>query len=286
MKYVDRLSYVMQDMCMSLHRLLKVGQVALPKVEQAVAWMIEHGPIIEDPRLPPWVLHSLARQNRIVRLRQGVYAVPDANGRVRLSAFAVGDVVEPGSVVSFHAALAFWNVTDQTPRRIGVVSKKRHSPVLFGPQTVVFLARPRTLKRMEFKTSRIGDRRVRVATPAQAFIDALSHPPLAAAPSEMLAILVHGLATKILTSGALRRRALADGSLVVARRVGLLLELATGEVDAQLLARAHSSHAYSRFEGPEGQAAEHAVPRWLLRVPAPPERLRAAAGVRTHAVTT
>lgn len=271
---------------MSLNRSLKLGQVALPKVEQAMAWMIEQGPTIENPGLPPWVLHALARQNRVVRLRQGVYAVPDANGRVRLSAFAVGEVVEPRSVVSFHAALAFWNVTDQTPRHVGVVSKKRRSPVPFGPQTVVFLARPRTLKHMEFKTTRIGELTVRVATPAQAFIDALSHPALAAAPSEMLAILVHGLATKILTSGALRRRALADGSLVMARRLGLLLELATGEVDADLLARARSSHAYSRFEGPEGQAAEHAVPRWFLRVPAPPDRLRAAAGVRTHAVTT
>ena len=268
---------------MSLNTLLKVGAVSLPKVEQAAAWMIEHGPIIENPELPTWVLRTLVRQNRIARLRRGVYAVPDAQGQLRLSPFAVGELVEPGSIVSFHAALAYWNVTDQIPRRIGVLSKKRHSPVAFGTQTVLFLARPRALKRAEFMITKIGDQTLRVATPAQAFIDALSSPPLAVSPAELLTILVHGLATKILTPTGLRRRALADGSLVVARRLGFLLELATGQTDSALLERARSSHAYSSFDGPEDQRATHAVPRWLLRTPAAPERMQAAAGVRISA---
>lgn len=268
---------------MSLNNLLKVGAVSLPKVEQAAAWMITQGPIIEEPELPAWVLRTLVGQNRVARLRRGVYAVPDAQGQLRLSPFAVGEVVEPGSVVSFHAALAFWNVTDQTPRRIGTVSKKRHSPIAFGPQTVVFLARQRALKHMEFKLIKIRDQTVRVATPAQAFIDALSYPPLAASPAEMLNILDHGLATKIFTPTSLRRRALADGSLVVARRLGLLLELATGKTDVELLERARSSHAYSSFDGPEDQKATHTVPRWLLHTPAAPERMQAAAGVRISA---
>ena len=270
---------------MSLNNLLKVGVVALPKVEQAAAWMIGQGPIVEHPELPAWVLRTLVGQNRVVRLRRGVYAVPDAEGRLQLSPFAVGEVVEPGSVLSFHSALAFWNVTDQTPRRVGVVSKRRHSPVAFGPQAVVFLARPRKLRHMEIKRSKIGDQTVRVATPAQAFIDALSYPPLAASPAEMLTILVHGLATKILTPTGLRRRALADGSLVVARRLGLLLELATGTTDSELLERARSSHAYSSFDGPEEHRAIHPVPRWRLRIPATPERMQAAAGVRISATT-
>jgi len=268
---------------MSINNLLKVGAVALPKVEQAAAWMIGQGPIIEHPELPAWVLRTLVGQNRVARLRRGVYAVPDAQGRLRLSPFAVGEVVEPGSIVSFHAALAFWNVTDQTPRRIGVVSKKRHSPVAFGPQAVVFLARANALKRMDSTRRKIGDQTVRVATPAQAFIDALSYPPLSASPGEMLTILVHGLATKILTPTGLRRRALAAGSLVVARRLGLLLELATGTTDARLLERARSSHAYSSFDGPEDQRATHAVPRWLLHTSAAPERMQAAAGVKISA---
>lgn len=245
--------------------------------------MIGQGPIIEHPELPAWVLRALVRQNRVVRLRRGVYAVPDAQGRLGLSPFAVGQVVEPGSVVSFHSALAFWNVTDQTPRRVGVVSKKRHSPVAFGPQTVVFLARPRKLGRMEVRRSRIGDQTVRIATSAQAFVDALSYPPLAASPAEMLTILAHGLATKIFSPTGLRRRALADGSLVVARRLGLLLELATGETDSELMRRARSSHAYSSFDGPEDHRPTHAVPRWLLRTPVTPERMQAAAGVRFSA---
>lgn len=270
---------------MSLNNLLKVGAVALPKVEQAAAWMIEQGPIIEDPQLPAWVLRTLVRQNRVARLRRGVYAVPDAKGHLRLSPFAVGEVVESGSVVSFHAALAFSNVTDQTPRRIGVVSRKRHSPIAFGPQTVVFLARSRQIKRMEFKVRKVGDLSIRVATPVQAFFDALSHPPLAASPAEMLSILVHGLETRIFTPSELRRRALPDGSLVVARRLGLLLELATGSVDPHLLERARSSHVYSKFEGPEEKLATHPVPRWFLRIPTAPERMQAAAGVRIRAAT-
>jgi len=269
---------------MSLNNLLKVGAVALPKVEQAAAWMIEQGPVIEHPELPAWVLRTLVGQNRIARLRRGVYAVPDAEGRLRLSPLAVGEIVEPGSIVSFHAALAFWNLTDQTPRRIGVVSRTRHSSIGFGPQTVVFLSRPRAIKQMESKRSRIGDRSVHVATPVQAFVDALSSPPLSASPAELLTILAHGLATRIFTATGLRRRALADGSLVVARRLGLLLELATGAADRELLERARSSHAYSSFAGPEGHAATHAVPRWRLRTPTSPERMQAASGVRTRAI--
>lgn len=269
---------------MSLNNLLKVGAVALPKVEQAAAWMIEQGPILENPRLPAWVLRTLVRQNRVARLRRGVYAVPDAGGALRLSPLAVGQVVEPGSIVSFQGALAFWNVTDQTPRRIGVISKKRHSPVAFGTQQVVFLARAHAVKRMKFKLTKIGDLTVRMATPAQAFIDALTYPELAASPAEMLSILVHGLATRIFTPPGLRQRAFADGSLVVARRLGLLLELATGKIDAALLERARSSHAYSNFRGPENEKARHRVPRWLLHTPAVPERMQAAAGVRVSAV--
>ena len=271
---------------MSLNTLLKVGAVALPKVEQAAAWMITQGPIVEHPDLPAWVLRRLVGQNRVARLRRDMYAVPDARGRLRLSPFAVGEIVEPGSVVSFHAALAFWNLTDQTPRRIGVVSKTRHSSIAFGPQTVVFLARPRALTRMESKRAKIGDRTVRVATPAQAFIDALSSPPLAASPAELLTILAHGLATRIFTPSALRRRALADGSLVVARRLGLLLELATGTTDLALLDRARSTHANSSFSGPGDQAAAHAVPRWRLRTPTAPARMQAAADVPISATPT
>lgn len=271
---------------MSLTNLLKVGAVALSKVEQAAAWMIEQGPVIENPELPTWVLRTLVRQNRIARLRRGVYAIPDAQARLHLSPYAVGELVEPGSVLSFYAALAFWNVTDQTPKRIGVVSKKRHSPITFGPQQTVFLARPHAIRRMEFRVRKIGEYRVRVATPAQAFIDALSYPPLAASPAELLGILAHGLDTKIFTPKALRQRARADDSLVVARRLGLLLELATGKTDPELLERARRSHAYSTFGGPEDQTVAHPVPRWYLQLPIPPERIQTAAGVRTRATTT
>jgi len=59
---------------MSLNNLIKVGAVALPKVEQAAAWMIGQGPIIEHPELPVWVLRTLVGQNRVARLRRGVDA--------------------------------------------------------------------------------------------------------------------------------------------------------------------------------------------------------------------
>ncbi len=265
---------------MSLNNLLKLGAVSLPKIEQAAAWLIENGPVIEHPALPAWILRALVKQNRVARLRRGVYAVPDAAGRLGLSPLAVGEIVEPGSVVSFYAALAYWNLTDQTPRRIGIVSRRRHSPIAFGPQTVVFVARPKVLKEMRYRTAKIEDRVVRVARPVQAFLDALSSATLGAAPAEMLTILARGLETSVFTTSGLRRAALTTGSVALARRLGLLLELATNAQDPRLLELARGSHAYLDFVGPEHAPTQHPVPRWLLRLPQTPDRLRIAAGVR------
>lgn len=264
---------------MSVNNLLKLGAINLPKVEQAAAWLIKNAPLVESPQLPMWVLRTLVRQNRIARLRRGVYAVPDANGRLRLSPYAVGEVVEPGSIVSFFAALAHWNLTDQTPRRIGVISRYRHSPIEFGPQSIVFLARPRQLKKMQFKMAKIGGRDFRIATPVQALLDSLTYPALSVSPAQLLAVLAYGLASRLFEVAPLRRAAIATASIATARRLGFLLELATGKVDPGLAQLARSSHTYLDFVGPEARSAEVQIPRWLLRTTDTPERLRAAAGV-------
>jgi predicted transcriptional regulator of viral defense system len=263
---------------MNLNTLFKEGAIWVPKTEQAYAWLVSNGPVVVAPDLPAWMLTKLTKEGRLLRLRRGVYAVPDANGRLDLPAIAVGALVEPKGHVSFYAALAHWGLTDQDPRRVGFVSAARHSPVKVGPQTVVFVPRPGEVRRADTAGVVAAGTRVRVAVPGKAFLDALTSPRLGAAPAELLRVLDSGLLSGKLTEEDLVSRS-ARAGVAATRRLGVLLEALTGRARPELLKRVRSSHAYVSLAGPEGAAAKERVPTWLVETVASPDRIRAAAGV-------
>lgn len=234
----------------------------MPKVDQAMSWLIEHGPVVANPPLPNWVLRSLVRAKRIARLRRGLYLVPRANGSMlRLSAVAA--LVAPDGYLSFYGALTLHGLTDQDAARWGMVVRSRRRPLRYGPFTLEFVAWPVRLRTAKTQVRMVDAVTVRVATPVQAFCDALEAPRLSASMPEQLRVLRTGLTTGAFTVAALRAHARDVNSVTLARRLGLLLELATSKVDRDLMSIARRSHAWTSGDRREHRAADS---RWRVRL--------------------
>lgn len=252
---------------MSLDNALKTGKPLRDRLqtEAGLEWLIAHGPVVEHPPLESWVLRQLVMTHRIVRLRRGAYLVPDEHGEMAHPAVAAA-LLAPDGYLSFYGALTLAGLTDQSAAVWAVVTAKRQRPARYGPDLgIEFVAWPRRLRDADVRLRRIGRHQIRVATPAQAFADALEAPRLAPPTSEMLSILRTGMATKRLDAADLRRRATYVDSSYLAARLGFLLETATGRVDPTLLALARQSHAWRDLGSTPGDILDTT---WRVRAPA------------------
>jgi len=247
---------------MSIDILQKLGLVRLPTVDQAMAWLIEHGPVVADPPFPNWVLRQLVRTQRVARLRRGLYLVPRPDGTM-LQLPAVAALVMPEGYLSFYGALTLYGLTDQDAAHWGMVTRARQRPLRYGPLTLEFVTWPARVRSAKTRQRTIDGVSVRLATPVQAFCDALEQPRLGASFPEMLRVLRTGLATRALTASALRAHARAVNSPALARRLGLLLELATTNVDQELAAIARRSHAWTSGDRLQERASDS---RWRVRL--------------------
>ena len=246
----------------------------MPKLEQAMAWLIEHGPVVVDPPLPQWLLHDLVEGQRIARLRRGIYLVPTAKGEM-LNLPAVATLLAPKGYLSFYGALVLHGLTDQDTTRWGFVTDKRQSSLKWGQQRLDFVPWPRRLRNAEVKTLQRGSETIRIASPAQALCDALEAPRYVPSWPELLHVLRTGLALRRFAVSGLRARALAINSPALARRLGLLLEMETGEVDPALLKIAQRSNDWTRLAG-LGTRARVRDARWRVELPRSREDLLAA----------
>lgn len=259
---------------MNGHNLYESGLVAAPKLEQAMAWLVEHGPLHVEPQLPNWILKALVNDGRIARVRRGVYLAPTPDGRM-LGLPAVATMLAPKGYLSFYGALVLHGLTDQDTTRWGFVTDKRQGSLKWGQQQVDFVPWPRRLRSAEVKTLQRGDETLRIATPAQALCDALEAPRYVPSWPELLHVLRTGLATRKLSASGLRARTLAIDSPAVARRLGLLLELETGAVDPTLLKVAQRSNDWTRLAG-LGTRARVRDARWRVELPRSREDVLAA----------
>lgn len=248
---------------MSSDSVTKPGLLRIAQTDQALAWLVRHGPLVTDPPLPFWVLRQLVRTERIARLRRGLYLAPQANGRLP-SLPAAAALVEPSGHLSFYGALTLHGLTDQDTARWGMVTARRRRPIRYGRVRLEFVTWPARLRTAKAATRRIDGVHVRIATPVQAFCDTLEAPRLGPSLPEMLHVLRTGLSTRRLSLASLRACAREVNSTVLARRLGLLLELATGDADPELLAMAQRSHAWGRAEERPGTVSES---RWRLLLP-------------------
>lgn len=242
--------------------------------DAALRKLIAAGPIVVAPQLEPWVLRQLVRTRRIARLRRGVYLVPDARGRM-LPPAAVAALLAPKGYLSFYGALTLHGLTDQDTSLWVVVTTPRQASAHYGRARIEFVSRPARAARAQVQTRRVAGVAVRIASADEAFCDCLERPRYAPSPAELLRILRTGLQARRLSVNGLRARALRRGSPYVASRLGLLLELATGERDRRLYALARRSHRWRSLvvEGTAGPRDSG----WRLKLPASPEQLARAA---------
>lgn len=241
----------------------KMGLLRTAQTDQALVWLVRHGPLVRDPPLPFWLLRQLVRTERIARLRRGLYVAPRPNGRLP-SLPAAAALVEPSGYLSFYGALTLHGLTDQDADRWGMVTARRRRPIRYGRVRLEFVTWPARMRIAKVATRSIDGVRVRIATPVQAFCDTLEAPRLGPSLPEMLHVLRTGLGTRRFSIAGLRARARAVDSVALARRLGLLLELATGTADPELLRIAQRSHAWGRAEERPGTVSES---RWRLLLP-------------------
>ena len=244
------------------------------RTDAALRQLIAAGPIVVTPRLEPWVLRQLVRTRRIARLRRGVYLVPDMRGRM-LPPAAVAALLAPTGYLSFYGALILHNLTDQDTAVWTVVAKRRRGTARYGRARIEFVLQRARADRPKVRVRRIAGVRVRVASAAEAFCDCLEQPRYAPSPGELLRILRLGLRTRRLSVTELRSRALTRKSPYVASRLGVLVELATGERDRGLYEAARRSHRWRSLLDSGASALRDS--RWRVELPASREQLSRAA---------
>ncbi len=239
-------------------------------------WLVQNGPLIENPSLPAWILKRLVRTKRIARLRRGLYLVPDRRTGQMLPLPTIAARLAPNGYLSFYGVLSIYGLTDQDPTSWAIVTRRRQASLRYGRQRLYFVAWPERLRKAKTQRRSFRGSQVRVATPVQAYCDTLEKPRLSPGLPELLHVLIVGLSTKQLTARRLRAHALRLNSVVLARRLGLLLEMATGRVDPALKELARKSHNWTPLE-----RMSHRRPiresRWMLVLPAPKDHIAAAA---------
>ncbi len=254
----------------------KLGLSRKPKLEQSMDWLVQNGPLIENPSLPAWILKRLVRTKRIARLRRGLYLVPDRRTGQMLPLPTIAARLAPNGYLSFYGVLSIYGLTDQDPTSWAIVTRRRQASLRYGRQRLYFVAWPERLRKAKTQRRSFRGSQVRVATPVQAYCDTLEKPRLSPGLPELLHVLIVGLSTKQLTARRLRAHALRLNSVVLARRLGLLLEMATGRVDPALKELARKSHNWTPLE-----RMSHRRPiresRWMLVLPAPKDHIAAAA---------
>ena len=267
------MSLIKYDLAMNSQNLLNEGMIRLPIVEQAMAWLIEVGPLVDNPELPPWVLKHLVHQRRIVRLRNGLYLVPDTSMRLP-TLQAVVSLLAPHGYIGFYAALTIHALTDQDFAEWIVVTDRHTASIRYGRRSVRFLASPSRMAIAQVTTRTSDGVDVRHATPAQALCETLQMPKFGPDLPELLHCLRAGLETGLISRDTLHEIVEKLGSPLLARRLGLLIELVTGEIDQELLRTSRRSHAmFAAWPG-----AQDAVdPVWRLVLPETRERIVYAA---------
>lgn len=258
---------------MSINNLTKVGLIRQPHVEQAMAWLVANGPLHRDPDLPHWILRQLVQTQRIARLRRGVYLAPLPSGELPPGP-ATAHLLAPEGYLSFYGALTLHDLTDQDTAQWVMVTRAHQARARAPRAQFDFVPWPARLRSARTQTRTFDGIEVRMATPLQAFSDCLEAPRFAPSFAELLHVLRDGMSLRRLSPRALVVHALKLDSPVVARRLGMLLELATEHVDPRLLELANRSHNWTRLDD---RAASIREPRWRLLLPQARDRILGAA---------
>jgi len=233
---------------MNLNNLHDSRVVSLPKQEQGLAWLIERGPLVADPPLPAWMLKALVSERRVLRLRRGLYLVPDESGRL-LSLAATINTVDPDGYVTGHGALMLHGLNDQDISHWWSLTSRRQSDIRYGPFHVHFVVSPENAKAGRRATLTADGDQVRVATVTQAILDEVRFMPDGLDWVETARVLRNALEDRKTSEHQIVALLRARPSIAVARRLGLLLELVQSKTNPDLLAIARKNDDLTRLAG-------------------------------------
>jgi len=204
------------------------------------------------------VISELHDAGWLVRIKRGLYQLADLTslGSVALSRPVVAQLLDPGSYVSFEAALNYRGLHDQLMRGYGSCTlKKRPSADLHG--ILYYFVTTTALNYFGFEVVTLDRQQARIAHPEKALIDivrlersanALDHV------AEVLAEAEESLDLDRLTEYLLR------SPLAVQRIFGLMLETLGLSVDERLVAQARSRGGSSQML----PKAHDFSPKWRL----------------------
>ena len=237
--------------------------IAVPQKEQALAWMIEEGPLVEPTGLPMIALRSLVAQQRILRLRNGLYLVPTRDGRLPSFPRTI-NLADPDGYISGMGALSLHGFNDQDVARWYSVSSTRQADIVYGPFRAHFVVSPDRARSASRTQVEVRGDRVTVATPARAIIDDLDLMPFGLDLVEVARMLRYTVGSGALTEEQLMAEWHRTPSVAAARRLGLLLEIVTGTRSKAFIEVARSRGGTTRLRG-------DGVPEsaWRLVLPRP-----------------
>lgn len=238
----------MRDNTNDLGRLHGRDLIAVDKTEQAMAWLISQGPVVEHPPLPAWITKKLVAARRIMRLRRDAYLVPDASGRLPSLPRAM-NLLDPSCYVSGHGALAAQGLNDQDIAVWWSVGNRRHADISYGLFRAHFVVSPESAKHGEYHVVTSDGDRVRMATPAQALVDEARLMPLGFDWIETARVLRNAVDAGQVDETELLRLLAKQPSLTATRRLGLLFDIVRGAPDQGLLAAARRNLTLTRGAG-------------------------------------
>jgi hypothetical protein len=263
---------VMHDVHMSLDNLHERQVISIAKTEQAMGWLVAHGPLVVEPPLPAWITDRLVTAQRVMRLRRGVFLVPGDDGRLPSLPRAM-DLLDPAGYVTGHGALAAQGLNDQDVSHWWAAAGRRQADISYGLYRAHFVFSP--------ESARVGQRhvvpyegdRVRMATPTQALVDEARLIPFGFDWVETGRVLRNAVETGRTAETGVLELLSAQPSMAATRRLGLLFELVRGSPDPRLLAAARRNLTVSRIVGDEGIDET-----W--RITLPHDRARIARGMK------
>lgn len=248
---------------MSLDVLNETALIALPQVEQAMAWLVSNGPVVADPPIQNWILRRLVDTRRIMRLRRSLYLSPSNDARL-LGVGPTINTVDPEGYISGLAALVLHHLSDQDIAHWWSISPRRQSDIRYGRIAAHFIYSPDRARSGGRTLVTEAGEQVTVATPAQAILDELRFLPRRIdwlAIARLLSEAIAQQATSPSELAAILERDQSPSS-AVARRLGFLLETVGSSVPAQILAISRRSHDVTVAPGAKTQ-----IQRWRLVSP-------------------
>ena len=207
-------------------------------------------------------LRSLADDERVLRLRKGLYLAPMVTGRLPSLPRAI-NLADPEGYISGHGALMLHGLDDQDISRWYSVTSRRQADMSYGRQGVHFVLSPTAAISGERTTLPLRGEQIVLATAAQAIVDEVRFMPYSLDYAAIARVLRSAIEVSRIEAHDLRASLGARPSVAATRRLGFLLELVQGKPDAELLAIARSQTGWTKTAGSDAAKDD----TWRLFLP-------------------